>query len=118
MATYTLPRSPVDPETAALDLIVRLPIDLLDAEGLRPVLQDYSGVLHAEGVFAGMSWADAGRVATVVAFDVCLRCLRDDTADFLRDRARIVAAGTDDVAWHDRARVAQALDAAATVFEL
>lgn len=118
MKTYVVPNAPTDPEAAALELIVRLPIDLLAAEGLRSVLQDYAGVLHSEGVFAGMAWSDASRAAAAVVMDVCRRCLSDDAGDFLRDRARDVAAGADNVAWHDRMSVARALDSAATAFEL
>jgi hypothetical protein len=138
MTTDVDPDAPADPEAAALDLIVRLPIDLLAAEGLRSVLQDYAGVLHCEGVFAGMAWADASRAAAAVVMDVRRRCLRDDltswsadqevrnrnaplrddAGDFLRDRARSAAAGTDNVAWHDRTSVARALNTAATAFEL
>jgi hypothetical protein len=123
MTTYVVPDAPADPEAAALELIVRLPIDLLapgenspgESEGLRRVLQDYAGVLHAEGVFAGLAWEDAKQIAAAVALDVVVR---EDAPDFLRDRARNVAAGTDNVAWHDRARVARALNIAATAFEL
>ena len=60
MTTYVVPDAPADPEAAALDLIVRVPIDLL-ADGLRSVLHDYSGVLHAEGAFAGLAWEDVRR---------------------------------------------------------
>jgi hypothetical protein len=35
MTTYVVPDAPADPQAAALDLIMRLPIDLLAAEGLR-----------------------------------------------------------------------------------
>jgi hypothetical protein len=118
MTTYVVPDAPADPEAAALDLIVQLPIDLLAADGLRSVLQDYAGVLHSEGVFVGMAWADASRVAAAVVMDVCRRCLREDAPDFLPDQARNAAAGTDNVARHDRTSVARALNTAATAFEL
>jgi hypothetical protein len=90
-----------DPEAAALELIVRLPIDLLAAEGLRSVLQDYAGVLHSEGVFAGMAWSDASRVAAAVVMDVCRRspllvcCLSVLIKVKISDRRFVVAAPQD-----------------------
>jgi len=93
--TYTVPDSPADPEVAALELIVRMPGQVLHPQHphlLTEVLQDFCGVLHAEGCFAGLSWADAKQLAAAVAFDAVTR---DDAADFLRNRARNVLAGTD-----------------------
>ncbi|HXO50620.1 MAG TPA: hypothetical protein VN888_06240 [Mycobacterium sp.] len=37
--TYTVPDNPTDPEAAALELIVRLPEDILHTAALRPVLR-------------------------------------------------------------------------------
>ena len=75
---------------------------------LTEVLQDYCGVLHAEGAFAGLSWADAKNIAAAVSFDVVTR---DDAADFIRNRARNVLAGTDNTAWRNRDGAARALNA-------
>jgi hypothetical protein len=52
--TYTVPINPADPEAAALDLIVALPATLLDTSAFTPVLQDFCGLLHAEGAFTGL----------------------------------------------------------------
>jgi hypothetical protein len=116
--TYTVPTAPTDPEAAALELIVRLPIEVLHPQFphmLTEVLQDYCGVLHAEGAFAGLSWADAKAIAAAVSFDVVTR---DDAADFIRNRARNVLAGTDNMGWQNRERAARALNIAATVLGL
>ena len=108
-------RSFADPEAAALELIVRLPADILDSDAFRDVLRDYCSVLSAEGAFTGLSWLDAKQVAAAVSCDVCTR---DDAADFLRNRARNVLAGTDGMAWRDRDGAARALNIAATVLGL
>jgi hypothetical protein len=112
--TYTVPTAPTDPEAAALELIVRMPGQLPHPEfpHLLADVMDYVGVLHAEGAFAGLSWADAKNIAAAVAFDVVTR---DDAADFLRNRARNVLAGTDNMDWRDRDGAARALNIAATV---
>jgi len=46
------------------------------------VLQDYAGALHAEGAFAGLSWADAKNIAAAVSLEVTYR---GDGAAFLRN---------------------------------
>lgn len=47
--TYTVPDNPPDPEAAALELIVRLPADLLGHDWpLREVLQEFTTVLVDE----------------------------------------------------------------------
>jgi hypothetical protein len=63
MTTYTVPARPADPEAAALELIVRLPREILRTNAFTATLQDYCGVLHAEGAFASLSWPDAKAVA-------------------------------------------------------
>ncbi|MDT5371751.1 MAG: hypothetical protein QOC62_6182 [Mycobacterium sp.] len=116
--TYIVPDNPADPESSALELIVRLPVEVLRPEFphmLTEVLQDYCGVLHAEGAFAGLTWADAKAIAAAVSFDAVTR---DDAADFLRNRARNVLAGADNMEWENRDRSARALNIAATVLGL
>ena len=61
------------------------------------------GVLHAEDAFAGLSWADAKQLAAPVAFDMCTR---DDAEAFVRNRARDVLAGVDNMPWKYGAREA------------
>ena len=51
-------------------------------------------MLDAEGVFTGLCWLDAKPVAAAICFDICNR---DNAADFLRNRARNVLAGTDNM---------------------
>ncbi len=45
--TYDVPDNPTDPEAAALELIVRLPEDVLHTTALRPVLQDWAKAIVA-----------------------------------------------------------------------
>jgi hypothetical protein len=97
---------------------VRLPVEILHPEFphlLTDVLQDYCGVLHAEGAFAGLTWSDAKDLAAAISFDVVM-C--DDAADFLRNRARNVLAGTDNMGWQNREGAARALNIAAAVLGL
>lgn len=122
MTIYAVPDNPEDPEAAALELIVRVPQAILANRGeltvaarITEVLQDYCSVLDAEGCFAGLSWADAKPIATAICWDACNR---DDAADFIRNRARNVLAGTDNMAWQNRERSARALNIAATVLGL
>ncbi len=69
-STYTIPESPADPETAALELVVRIPTDVLGKDSPpREALQDFTSLLHPEGCFAGMSWHDVRHAATVMIVD-------------------------------------------------
>jgi hypothetical protein len=116
MPTYTTPDHPADPEAAALELIVRLPIDVLGHDSpSREALQEFTALLSAEGAFAGMSWHDAKHAAAAIVFDATSR---DDGAAFLRQRASRVRAGTDGMTWDDPALMARALTTAATVLGL
>lgn len=113
--SYAVPDDPTDPEAAALELIVRLPGQVIEGGAspmLTEVLQHYSSLLHAEGAFAGLSWSDAKAIASAAAFDAVTR---GDAADFLRDRARRILDGTDNMPWHNREGSARALNIAAHV---
>jgi len=72
-ASYTVPDNPADPEAAALDLIERLPADILHIGAFTEVLQDYCSVPHADGAFAGLEWADARQIAAAVTWYVISR---------------------------------------------
>jgi hypothetical protein len=112
-ATYIVPDNPPGPEAAALELIVRLPIDLLGHDGPnRQALQEFAAFLSAEGTFAGMSWHDAKHAAAAIMFDATNR---DDAAGFLCRRADRVRAGTDGITWDDRDAMSRALTTAALV---
>jgi hypothetical protein len=51
---YEVPDSPADPEAAALELIVRMPGEVLHTPAhMRDVLQEFCGMLQLEGCFAG-----------------------------------------------------------------
>jgi hypothetical protein len=116
MPTYTVPDHPADPEAAALELIVRIPIDVLGHDSpSREALQEFAALLSAEGAFTGMSWHDAKHAATAIIFDATSR---DDGAAFLRQRANRVRAGTDGITWDDAARMARALTIGAVVLGL
>jgi hypothetical protein len=69
--TYAVPTNLADPESAALDLIVQLPAALLGTSAFTPVLQDFCGLLHAEGALAGLSWNDARHITAAVSLDAC-----------------------------------------------
>lgn len=119
---YTPPDNPADPEAAALELIVRLPTSISERltaaafiSGLTEVLQDYCGMLQAEGAFAGLSWADAKPVAAAICFDICNR---DDAAAFLRWRASKILGGGDNMPWENRDGAARAFTIAAEVMGL
>jgi len=49
MPAYAIPTDPADPERAALELIVRLPVDILRITAASTGLQDYADALHARG---------------------------------------------------------------------
>jgi hypothetical protein len=115
MVDYAVPTNPTDVEAAALELIVRLPADILHTTAFTTVLQDYCSVLDAEGAFAGLTWADAKNIAAAVAFDAVTR---DDAADFLRNRARNALCGADNMGWQNRQTAARALNIAATALGL
>jgi hypothetical protein len=67
---YTVPTNPADPEAAALELIVRVPSDILGHDSPpRDALQDFVSLLDAENCFIGMSWHDARHAATVSIYD-------------------------------------------------
>ncbi len=114
MTTYIAPDDPADPETAALELIVRIPAEVLGTDAYTTVLQDYCGILHAESAFAGLSWNDARHVAAAVSFDVCTR---DDAAGFIRERADKIRDGSDNMVWDDRDAMVRALSIAADLLD-
>ncbi len=110
--TYTVPANPPDAESAALELIARLP-PLVGAEHFTRRLRDYCAALRVEGVFAGLSWRDAKQVAAAIVSDVMHR---DDPAAALRRRARHVLAGdAGEWGWCARGGAARALNIAAAV---
>jgi hypothetical protein len=111
--TIIVDTPPTDPETAALDFLVRVAESATGSTAFRAVLQDLAGVLHAEGALAGLAWADARLVAGTVAFETCTA---PDPVRALRRRAVTVRAGRGPGCVDD-AGVAQALDVAATVLD-
>lgn len=111
--TYSVPDDAADPEAAALELIVRLPVELLGYDWpSRETLQEFTALLSAEGTFAGMSWHDAKAAAVAIVFDAINR---DDPAGFLRYRAGWTAAGADNSRWDNREAMVRAFNSAARV---
>ena len=109
----TVPDNPADPEAAALELIVRVPTDVLGHDSPpRDVLQDFASLLHVEGCFAGLSWHDARHAATAIVVEK-----RDDAAEFLRGRAARACDGSDNMEWDDREAMARALTIAADILD-
>jgi hypothetical protein len=114
--SYVVPDDPADPEAAALDLIVRMPADLLGHDWpTREALQEFTAVLSAEGAFTGMSWHDAKAAAVAIVFDATNR---DDAAEALKHRAHLTGAGVDNQQWDDRGAMVHAFITAAAVLAL
>lgn len=112
--TIALDTPPTDPESAALDLLVRVAEIATGSTAFRAVLQDVAGALHAEGALSGLAWSDARLVAGTVSFETCTA---GDPVESLRRRAVAVRAGRGpDCA--DRRGIAQALDVAALTLSL
>jgi hypothetical protein len=105
---------PDDPEAAALDLIV-CSTEVLADPVVSAGVQEFAVLLEVEGAFTGMSWPDARRAATVIAFDAVL--LVSKAVESLRRRATEALAGDDGEPWEDREAVARALNIAAKVLE-
>ena len=113
--TYTVPDDPPDPETAALELLVRMP-ELVGkgSPSVRAVLQEFAGLLQAENAFTGLSWHDAKHAAVAIVAD-SINC--DDPARTLRRRARGALWRIDGMQWDDRHGTARALDIAADMLD-
>lgn len=116
MTAYTIPNTPPDPETAALELIVRLPADLLGhgSPSAREALQDFTALLSAEGAFAGMTWHDAKAAAVAIAFDATNR---DNAAEFLWHRAYLTSSDADNAHWDNRDAMVRAFNIAAGILD-
>ncbi|MGV0740319.1 amino acid aminotransferase [Mycobacterium syngnathidarum] len=111
MTTTSTP--PADPETAALDLIVRIAEAVPGAGALRAALHDFAGALHIEAALGGLvTMADARLAAATIAEAACTA---DDPVGALRIRGAAIRAGCWDCA--DPESLAQALDGAATVLD-
>jgi hypothetical protein len=112
--TYTVPENPVDPEAAALELIVRMPeVVGVDAPShLTELLQEFTMALDVGGAFTGLSWHDAKHAAAAMVADLIER---DDPAAFLRFRATLAASGADNMTWDDRDAMVRALNVGAEV---
>jgi hypothetical protein len=113
---YTVPDLPADPESAALELIVRMPSEIIGRdEPPREVLQELTMALSAEDTFAGMSWHDAKHAATAIIVDAISR---DDAAWFLLQRADRALDGSDGMTWDDPAAMSRAMTIGAKILGL
>lgn len=103
-----------DPESAALDLIVRIAEAVPGAGALLASLQHLASALHIEGALAGIATFGDARIAAAAITEAA--CTSDDPVGALRIRAAAMRAGCWDCA--DSQGLAQALDAAATVLDV
>lgn len=111
--TITVDPPPTNPESAALELLVRSAETATGSTAFRAVLQDVAGLLQAESALAGLAWEDARLVAAAVSFDACTAA---DPVGLLRGRAAAVRAGRSPRC-NNPAGVARALDVAAEVLK-
>ncbi|APE15688.1 hypothetical protein BOH72_11135 [Mycobacterium sp. WY10] len=106
-----------DPESVALDLIVRIAEALPGgAPALRGALQHFAGALQLEGALSGLTTMTDARVAAATIAE--LACTADDAVGSLRIRAAAIRTGClsqADVL--DPDGLALALDGAATVLD-
>jgi hypothetical protein len=112
--TTSFETPPADPESAALELLVRSAETATGSTAFRAVLQDVAGALHAEGALVGLAWSDARLVAAAVSFDACTAA---DPVASLRRRAAALRTGRGPRCVNP-AGIAQALDVAATVLDV
>lgn len=112
MTTTSTP--PVNPESVALDLIVRIAEAVPGADALRASLQNFAGALHIEGALSGLSTMDDARLAVATIAEAA--CAAYDPVGALRIRAAATRAGCWDCA--NPHGLAQALDKAATVLNV
>lgn len=116
--TNTTRTLPTDPESAALDLIVRIAEALPGgAPALRGALQHFAGALQLESALSSLTTMTDARVAAAAIAE--LACTADDAVGSLRIRAAAIRAGcanrTDVL---DPDGLALALDSAATVLDV
>jgi hypothetical protein len=115
--TTTISTTPADPESAALDLIVRIAEAVPGAVALRASLQHLAGALQIEGALSGLATVADARLAAATITEAA--CTADDPVGSLRIRAASMRAGCwDDPRCANTEGLAQALDAAATVLDV
>lgn len=103
-----------DPESAALDLIIRIGEAVPGAVALHASLRHLASALHIEGALACVATLADARVAAATITEAI--CTSDDPVGTLRIRAAAMRAGCWDCA--DPQGLAQALDEAATVVDV
>lgn len=104
---------PTDPESAALDLLVRIAETRPRATALHAVMRELAGALQLDGALAGLAdLADARLTAATIAEVVVST---EDPAGALRIRAAIFRAGCRDCS--NPRLLADALDGAARVWD-
>jgi hypothetical protein len=110
------PTDPADVEAHALEWLVAIPRTVVKSDAaIRPALQDIAGLLQLEGVFGGLVWPDAQRVAILLLLAV-VNCV--DPVAALRDRAHLVLTEGDEDVWGDRAEVVRSMNVAASVLDM
>jgi hypothetical protein len=104
---------PADPESTALELLVRAAETATGSTAFRAVMQDIAGALHAESALTGLAWSAARLVAAAVSFDACTAA---DPVGSLRRRAAAMRTGRGPCCV-DPAGFARTPDVAATVLD-
>lgn len=115
MSNYAVPDDPADPETAALDLIVQFPRDVLG--GNSPpceLLQELATMLELGAAFSGLTWHDARHAAIAIIFDTIAR---DNPSCCLQLRADRAIDGSDDMSWDDPVAMSRAMTIGAKVMQ-
>lgn len=109
---------PADPESVALDSLVRIAEALPGgAPALRATLQHFAGVLQLEGSLAGLGTVADARIAAATIAEAASTA--EDPVGSLRIRAASIRVGCwDDPRSANPEGIAQALDAAANVWDV
>ncbi len=105
------------PESAALDLIVRIGESVPGAAALGTALREFAGALQIESALSSLTTITDARVAAATIAE--LACTADDAVGSLRIRAAAIRAGCASLAdVLDPDGLALALDGAATVLDI
>src|ERR1700693_2442004 len=87
----------IDPERAALAMIIALPAEMLHSDRFALVLCSFAALLAEDHCFAGLCWPDAKRVATAICHE-----LVGGSADRLHIRGRDALAAAAGMGWGGR----------------
>ena len=115
-AMYVVPDNPAEPEAAALELIVRLPSQIIGRDWPPlDVLQSLAAWLQIERAFADLSWHDAKHAAVAIIADLVNH---DEPARHLMRRADRAIDGSDGIRWDHPVAMSRAMSIGAMVMGL